>query len=73
MNRKEIKDACVKWAVLVPVLILVSVSTLGWCARMIEHHTHRPHNDVPRAEYDQFTRLLLDRLDRIENKLDRLQ
>lgn len=74
MSPREFFDSCVKWCNLVPVLLGLSVAILTASAWIVQVHaegTHKEH--VTRHEYNQFTALLLDRLDRIENKLDRIE
>lgn len=66
-------ESCVKWSALVPVLTCLALSIMAASAWIVQAHAQSTHPDhVTRHEYNQFRELLLDRLDRIENKLDRL-
>lgn len=67
-------EACVRWEGLFAVLLGLVPLMLGASWWMVEAHASGTHDaHVTRHEYDQLARLMLDRFDRLEDKIDRIE
>ena len=74
MSPKQILESCVTWQGLIPVLLAMSLGLVTASAWIVQVHAEGTHNDhVTRQEYEQLIPWMMDRFDRLENKLDRLE